>query len=293
MTADTPVDAGGLLRSVADRLCRGEDDVRRREARLLLALSLGREDPVLPHEDILFPIEAKTALDRFISRRNAGEPISRLRGWREFYSLRFDLNQATLDPRPDSEVVVDTALHLAQEDLSHRDTINVVDFGTGSGCLLLSVLQYLPNAKGMGVDISPDAIDAARRNAENLGLDRVSSFQVSCWDDALDDARFDLVISNPPYIATAEIDTLEPEVRCHDPVTALDGGVDGLVIWRTLLPVIARRLTSAGRAVVEIGHDQADTVASIATEHGLKIVTMKRDLGGLPRCLVLQLHSCE
>ena len=284
MTAEQRVSAAGLIGRVSERLTRGDLAERRREARLLLALALDRAEPVLPHEDIVFPPEAETQLAAFISRRNEGEPVSRLRGWREFYSLRFYLNNATLDPRADSEVLVDTGLILARD---MAGPLNIVDFGTGSGCLLLALLHHLQNAQGLGVDISADAIDAARRNAKSLALDSRASWIVSDWDTDLGLDMFDLVISNPPYIARGDIETLAPEVRLHDPLRALDGGADGLEVWRRLLPVITRRLKPGGRAVAEIGHGQAEHVSALAAENGLVLLTSHADLAGRTRCLVL------
>ena len=284
MTAEQPVSAAGLIGSVSKRLLRGDAAERRREARLLLALVLDRPDPVLPHEDIIFPPQAETRLNDLISRRNAGEPVSRLRGWREFYSLRFTLNDATLDPRADSEVVVDTGLRLAGE---MSGPLSIIDFGTGSGCLLLALLHHLEDAQGLGVDISPDAIKAARRNAAALKLDSRASWIVSDWDAGLGPDLFDLVISNPPYIVHDDIATLAPEVRLHDPLRALDGGADGLEEWRRLLPVIATRLKPGGRAITEIGYGQAEQVSALAAENALVLLASHADLGGRTRCLVL------
>ena len=284
MTADQPVSAAALIGSVSERLLRGDPAEKRREARLLLALALGRAEPVLPHEDIVLPPQAETRLTAFISRRNEGEPVSRLRGWREFYSLRFYLNNATLDPRPDSEVLVDTSLTLARK---MEGRLSIVDFGTGSGCLLLALLHHLQDAQGLGVDISPEAIDAARRNATSLALDSRASWIVSDWDAGLGPDKFDLVISNPPYIIRGDIETLAPEVRLHDPLRALDGGADGLEVWRRLLPVITRRLKPGGRAVAEIGQGQAAHVTALAADNGLVLLASHADLAGRTRCLVL------
>ncbi|MGC6485392.1 MAG: peptide chain release factor N(5)-glutamine methyltransferase [Candidatus Puniceispirillales bacterium] len=284
MTADRQREAAGLITAVAARLKRGDAGERRREARLLLALAVDREDPVLPHEDIALDQAQAAHLDTLINRRNDGEPVSRLRGWREFYSLRFGLNAATLDPRPDSEVLVETGLMLAE---TMPAAISIVDFGTGSGCLLLALLAHLPEARGIGVDVNPEAIAAARANAESLSLAGRSRWSVSDWDSSLAEERFDLVISNPPYIPRLEIDSLEPEVRLHDPLLALDGGDDGLVVWRLLLPVIAGRLNPGGRAVVEIGHGQAEDVTGLAIAAGLDTLSTHADLAGRTRCLVL------
>lgn len=284
MTAERPRDAAVLIADVASRLSRGEPDERRREARLLLALALEREAPVLPHEDIIIDAEALLRLDGLIRRRNQGEPVSRLRGWREFFSLPFQLNAATLDPRPDSEVLVETGLALAKD---MAEDLAIIDFGTGSGCLLLALLHHLPHARGLGVDLSPDAVAAAENNARHLGLAGRSEFLVSDWDSALPEGQYDLVISNPPYIASGDIDGLEDEVRIHDPQLALDGGADGLDIWRLLLPVMARRLKPHGKGVVEIGYGQAGDVSALGLKSGLQTVSDHPDLAGRTRCLVL------
>ena len=255
-----------------------------RDARLLLALALGREDPVLPHETITLTPSARRRLDDLISRRYAGEPVSRMRGWREFYSLKFGLNPATLDPRPDSECVVDRALKWFE---SHPlPAPEVLDFGTGSGCLLLSVLNNIPDAHGTGVDLAPDAILQAGANADALKLGGRTSFLVSDWDTALT-GKFHLILANPPYIPKGDLAGLMAEVRLHDPDLALDGGEDGYEAWRKLLPAIARRLEKDGRAFVEIGQGQEEMVVSLAGDAGLILAGQTRDLGGIIRCLEL------
>ena len=225
MTADQPVSAAALIGRVSERLLRGDPAEKRREARLLLALALGRAEPVLPHEDIVLPPQAETKLAAFISRRNEGEPVSRLRGWREFYSLRFYLNNATLDPRADSEVLVDTGLILARD---MTGPLNIVDFGTGSGCLLLALLHHLQDAQGLGVDISADAIDAARRNAKSLALDSRASWIVSDWDTDLGPDMFDLVISNPLILSKVILRRLLRKCACMTPCARLMVVLTGL-----------------------------------------------------------------
>lgn len=282
-TIGQPVEASALLAGIARQLAGDGPDDPRRDARLLLGLALGRDDAVFPHETVRLDAAAAARLDALIRRRRDGEPVARLRGWREFYSLRFQLNAATLDPRPDSEVLVEAAIAwLATRPAGAR----VVDFGTGSGCLLLTVLAHCPEASGVAVDISREALDGAAGNAAVLGLDDRVQYHHGHWDDGLD-GRFDVVLSNPPYIATEAIAELMPEVRLHDPMAALDGGTDGFDGWRALMPAIARRLRPGGRGFVEIGIDQHDQVKDLAADNGLTVIDQHRDLAGIIRCLVL------
>ncbi len=283
-----PIQASAVLAGISAQLAAGAGDEIMdspvRDARVLLALALGRENAVLPHETITLPPSARDRLDGFIRRRRAGEPVSRMRGWREFYSLKFGLNPATLDPRPDSECVVDRALEWFK---SHPvPSPEVLDFGTGSGCLLLSVLNNIPDAHGTGVDLAPDAVLQAGANADALKLGGRAGFLVSDWDTALT-GKFYLILANPPYIPKGDLAGLMAEVRLHDPGLALDGGEDGCEAWRRLLPAIARRLEKDGRAFVEIGQGQEDMVAGLAGDAGLDLVGHKRDLGGIIRCLEL------
>ena len=279
-------DAAGLLAEIAGQLPENGFDDRRRDARLLLAMALGRDDAVLPHEDILISDQERETLAVLIKRRQQGEPISRMRGWREFYSRDFKINAATLDPRPDSEVLVDAALHWLQDcDIPHP---KLLDLGTGSGCLLLSCLAHHQTAVGLGVDIQPDAVAMAQDNADQLGLSDRAEFKTSRWDDAIS-GQFDLIISNPPYIPKAEILTLMDEVKTHDPMIALDGGDDGLDAWRQLAPVLARRLHPSGAVFVEIGAGQDDDIAALFQAEGLALVAKHPDLSGLNRCLQFSL----
>jgi len=276
--------ASGVLAQLASRLKDNGMDSPVRDARLLLALALGREDPVLPHETITMTGAAQARLEDYLARRLAGEPISRMRGWREFYSLRFGLNRATLDPRPDSECLVDAALAWLRRAEDPAPT--VLDFGTGTGCLLLAVLHAIPDAVGTGVDAAPEAVRQARANAEALGLDGRARFLESDWDAALE-GQFRLILSNPPYIPQGDLPGLMAEVRDHDPVRALDGGADGLQAWGRVLPAISRRLAPDGRAFVEIGAGQEKAVAALAGAAGLKLAGQIKDLSGTIRCLEL------
>jgi len=276
------------------------------DARCLLGLALGRDMPVLPHEDIAPLTEAGEArLVALMTRRLAGEPISRIRGWREFWSLRFSLSAATLDPRPDSETVIEAALGWAgtivRDDHQigrqigregERDgrlsppALRCLDLGTGSGCLLLALLSEMPNATGIGIDINPDALVTAVENATSLGLaDRAEFICHSFADDLGPLGMFDVILSNPPYIPTRDIDDLAVDVKSFDPALALDGGGDGMACWQGLLPRLAAVLKPDGAAFVEIGKGQENMVAAEAAKVNLRLVDSHQDLAGITRCL--------
>ena len=256
------------------------------DARLLLGMALGGAEAVLPHETVTLDGPALARLGELVRRRAGGEPVSRIRGWREFYSLRFGITPDVLDPRPDSEILVAAAL----EWLSARpEAPRVLDLGTGSGCLLLSVLHNCPEAAGTGVDSSAAAVECARRNAAALGLSERVKFRCADWGRGIDGA-YDAVLANPPYIPGPDLAGLAPEVRCHDPAGALAGGADGLDAYRTLLPAVATRLDAGGRAFVEIGKGQEGAVEALAGDSGLVRDGLLADLAGTPRCLVFR-HS--
>lgn len=254
----------------------------RREARLVVAAALGLDPAALlgwPERPVGPAEEARA--EEFVRRRAAGEPLSRLRGWREFWSLAFRLSDETLDPRPESETVVAAALEAVGD---RAAPLRTLDFGTGTGCLLLALLSEMPNAWGVGVDRAFGAAATARANAAALGLAGRAAFLVGDWGAALR-SRFDLVVANPPYIPSGEIPSLPPEVR-RDPRRALDGGPDGLDAYRALAPELARLL--GGTGVLELGAGQAPAVAEIMTAAGLDIVGVRHDLAGIERCLIVR-----
>lgn len=256
-------------------------DNPRRDANLILQMALQSQEPVLMHHDITLDEAAERRLADFMARRLAGEPISRMRGWREFYSLDFILNEETLDPRPDSEVLVDAAIaHCG--DAPYR----IADFGTGSGCLLIAVLANCQKASGVGLDLSARAIAQATHNAAHNKVAERARFAVSDWDSALDDeARFEVILSNPPYIPTGDEMSLSPEVRLHDPHLALFAGEDGLDCYRIVMGIFAKRLTSPGVCFVEIGKGQEAGVEAIARKAGLVPMARLTDLSGIIRVL--------
>jgi release factor glutamine methyltransferase len=272
---------GKALADAAARLHARGIESARRDARLLVALATGIEDAlVLAYPERDLPSDAALRLSGLLARRMAGEPISRIAGRREFWSLEFALAPETLDPRPDSETLVAAALEFIPD---HKMPVRLLDLGTGSGCLLLALLSELPNAIGVGVDLVPDAARMARRNAAINHLESRAFFTSGHWGDGLL-GGFDVVTVNPPYLKSAEIPALRAEVSLYDPFVALNGGADGFQAYRQLAPDLAR----LGRiALVEVGAGQAQSVAEIFAEAGLDEVARRRDLQGIERCLVV------
>ncbi|MEC7437187.1 MAG: peptide chain release factor N(5)-glutamine methyltransferase [Pseudomonadota bacterium] len=256
------------------------------DARLLLAMALGREEAVLPHESLTdWSHTAAAGFSRLLARRCAGEPVSRIRGWREFWSLRFALSADTLDPRPDSETVVEAAL--AWVGGRREASLRLLDLGTGSGALLLACLSEMPGATGIGVDLSAGALATATANAAQLRLsDRVQFVEGDFADPQAGAGEFDLILCNPPYIPRRAIEQLAPEVAHFDPKRARDGGDDGLDCWRSLLPRLQQGLAPNGRAFVEIGAGQEEAVTSLARQAGLQAAGTRPDLSGTIRCLI-------
>ncbi len=261
----------------------------RREARLILAHAAGRDDAVVFARDVDLDAAGLARFRAAVARRAAREPLSRILGRREFWSLPFGLGPATLDPRPDTETLVAEALARVG-DRGRR--LRILDLGTGSGCIALALLSELPMATAIGVDRSADACRVATANAVALGLGR--RFHAVCGDwAAAIDAVFDLVVSNPPYIASAEVPQLEPEVACHDPAAALDGGPDGLDAYRRIVPALGRLLAPGGVAGLEVGAGQADAVADLLAAEGFAGVARARDLAGHERCLFVRSKMSE
>jgi len=259
---DRPMAVAGALRRATARLQGVGIEQPGSDARRLLcaALGLSAADLVRRPERQLTAEDADR-LGGYIERRRRREPVSRIVGARDFYGRSFAISPATLDPRPESETLIDAALELVRGERRERAALRLLDVGTGSGCLLLTLLCELPRATGVGTDIDEAALDVARANASRLGVADRATWLIA---DALDGVAgdFDMLIANPPYVRTGEIAGLEPEVREHDPIAALDGGVDGLHVYRRLAAGI-RSVVPNGWVVLEVGHDQADAVAAL------------------------------
>jgi release factor glutamine methyltransferase len=275
---------GAAVADAAARLAARGNDSPRRDARRLVALAAGMDDAViLGYPERTLDDDAARRLACFVARRLKGEPVSRLAGRREFWSHDFALSPETLDPRPDSETLVEAALERVAD---RRARLSILDLGTGTGCLLLSLLAELPCAWGIGVDIAPGAAATARRNAAEMGLESRAFFVVGEWATSLV-GGFDLVAANPPYVASGEIAGLAPEVALFEPRTALDGGADGLDAYRALAPQLAERLVPGGFACVEVGAGQANFATAIFDRVGLDVIGRRCDIEGRERCLVL------
>lgn len=261
-----------------------------RDARILLQGLLGIDGTALltkPDEPLVGG-DAEARIDEAVRRRLAHEPVSRILGVREFYGREFIVTPDVLDPRPDTETVIDLALEIVRSaGLSDRP-LNVADIGTGSGILIATLLAELPRARGVATDISAAALDIAKRNAERLGVADRARF-VATRGLAGCDEPFDIVVSNPPYIVTADISGLEPEVRDYDPQLALDGGADGLDIYREIANEAAKP-HAPRRLIVEVGSGQATDVERIFRAAGWRSLATKKDLGGHLRAVALEIH---
>lgn len=293
MSPDVPATLGEAARAAQRSLAAVGVENAGRDARLLVAAASGYTTAdIIAHPERPLSDAVRALLQGMLERRCAAEPVSRILGEREFYGRRFALSAATLDPRPDSETLIDAALGIVDREAWRDKPIRILDIGTGTGCLLLTLLAELPMATGLATDISADALATAAANADTLGLAGRSAFELH---DVLDGitGSFDLVISNPPYIASDEIAGLSREVREYDPRAALDGGADGLDIYRQ----IAAGLNSAlrGWVILEVGAGQAEDVALLLQQGFVKTrraeLSRHYDLGGHIRCVALRLQS--
>ncbi|HEY6992992.1 MAG TPA: peptide chain release factor N(5)-glutamine methyltransferase [Xanthobacteraceae bacterium] len=256
------------------------------DARILVGHALGLDHAALvARSGRALAAEEAHALAGFAARRLAREPVARIVGCKEFWGLPFGLNSETLLPRPETETVVEAALAAVRD--RNRTPLHIADLGTGSGALLLALLSELPHAHGIGSDISPAALACARDNAVALGLAERAAF-VACDYGAAFKGPVDLLVSNPPYVAHADIAALQAEVRDFDPARALDGGPDGLDGYRAIAPQARRLLAPAGVCVLELGFGQLAAVRRIFAAAGLAPVAERHDLSGVPRALVVQ-----
>jgi release factor glutamine methyltransferase len=256
------------------------------DARLLIGHALKLDHTAMASSPgrALSPQE-RAAIARLAERRLAGEPVARILGQREFWGLPLALSKATLVPRPETETIVEAALDALAD--RRNDKLRIADLGTGTGALLLALLHELKNATGIGTDLDESALATARANAEALGLSGRAQFLRADFGAGLQ-SPFDLVVSNPPYIPTNDIEALAVEVREHDPKLALDGGADGLDAYRAIARQLPDLLSADGIAVLEIGIGQAETVRAIFESAGLRVADLRSDLGGIPRAILVR-----
>lgn len=258
------------------------------DARLLAQLAFGIDAMTLVRrEREVAPAEAVERLEGFVARRLAGEPVSRIVGKREFWGLDFVLGPETLDPRPATEKLVEEAVGFLEGRAGRR----FVDLGTGSGAIAIAIVASVAGAEAIGTDLSPSALEIARLNAVANGVSARIDFRRGSWWEAVpENAVFDLIVSNPPYIAHEAIDGLAPEVRLFDPMAALDGGRDGLEAYRAIVAQAVRHLRPDGLMLFEIGYNQGEAVQRMVLRAGFARVEVIKDLEGLDR-VVAASHS--
>ena len=280
------------VRVCARRLAEAGVETADLDARLIVAHGTGKssEDLVRDACNSLDSLQEE-AISDLLNRRLAREPLGYVTGVKEFWSLDFAVTHDTLIPRPDSETLILKALEVLrpyQQKLCTDHGPSILDLGTGTGCLLLSLLSELPEARGVGVDIDRNALEVAQGNARSHGLSGRAMFVESDWDTNISD-RFNLVITNPPYIRTSDLVRLAPEVRQFEPRLALDGGGDGLEAYRLISRQLSQLLLPGGWIIVEIGSDQAEDVKKILFDQTpLHFIELAHDFARRPRCLVGQ-----
>ena len=284
MLAGQTIDAA--RRALTARLASAGIDSAELDARALTGAALGLDLTGLIASGARTITAGEAArLEEFARRRLGGEPVARIVGEREFWGLPLKLSAATLVPRPDTETVVERALEILRAAGDQDRALRIADLGTGSGAILLALLSELPNARGIGTDISADALVTAEANAAHLHLAKRASFIRCDYATGLS-GTFDLIVSNPPYIRTPDIAGLDTEVREHDPVLALDGGADGLSAYRALIPQSAALLARGGALVVEAGEGQSRAIETLMTAAGLTVDGRpKTDLAGIFRAI--------
>ncbi|MCW9033590.1 MAG: peptide chain release factor N(5)-glutamine methyltransferase [Rhodospirillales bacterium] len=273
---------GTLISEATTKLQEANIDNPRREAQLLachffdvdMAKVLGRPDLEVPKDTI-------PSFDQAVHRRANREPISHIFGEKEFWGLAFKVNKHTLTPRPDSETLIEAVLERIED---KTEKLRILDLGTGTGCLLLSLLSEFPHASGVGVDLSEEALLVAIENAQSLGLEGRATFKQGSWFEGAT-GEFNIIISNPPYIPKADKANLEPEVADHEPHMALFGGEDGLDCYKEIPEQAIQFLKPNGLLVFEVGIHQALDVSGLLQKNGYSQIGIKKDLSGIERCV--------
>lgn len=284
-TSDKHQTIASVRRALTARFAAAGIDFADADARVLIAHALNIErTTILTHGDRVLEPEEIAAIEASSARRLKREPVAYVVGRKEFWSLSFKVTPDVLVPRPETETVVELALDVIGAGAMRKEKLRILDIGTGSGALLLALLSEFENAVGIGTDISTAALKVARANAEHANLADRCNF-VACDMTAGFDGRFDLIVSNPPYVARGDIAGLAPEVRDHEPAIALDGGNDGLDFYRAIAAQARGLLAREGWLIVELGVGQELPVGSLFTNVGLAAGPVRRDLAGIPRAL--------
>ena len=274
---------GQLEKSAIERMLEAGKTPARRDVHLLLQAASGIDrGGLIARQTDFVPDDLAATFESFLLRRISGEPVFRILGYRDFHGLRLALNASTLEPRDDTECLVETILELVED---RAKPIKILDMGTGTGAVGLALLSELSNAHCVATDISEDALEAASRNAQSNGLDERFATVRSDWFERVD-GLFDIIVSNPPYIRSGVLSALSIEIVDYDPIAALDGGDDGLFAYRSLLSQGSDYLAPNGFIALEIGFDQKQEVKELASEHGWVTVREAQDLAGQDRVLV-------
>lgn len=286
MADDLPPTLGALLREAGAALSVAGLPEAALDARLMVeaATGTGRTDAVLdPQRPVSADQRAQVA--SMLARRLGGEPVHRILGVRDFHGVTLSLSAETLEPRPDTEALVDLVLPFVRDTAVRHGICTILDLGTGTGAIALALLAAEPLSRALATDISSDALATAARNADMNGVGERFATRKSRWFETVDE-RFHLVVSNPPYIPSTDIASLEREVRNYDPLAALDGGPDGLDAYREIAAGVSAHLAAGGHVAVEIGYDQANDVTALFEAQGFRLVDQAHDLGGILRALL-------
>jgi len=282
---EASISVGGARRALARMFAAAGLDTPALDARVIVGHALGLDHAALAGAaERALDIEERERIAAMAARRLAREPVARIVGTKEFWGLPLRVTPDVLVPRPETETVVEIALAVLDRGGERARALCIADLGTGSGALLLALLSELPSACGIGTDVSESALAVARDNAERLQLAGRAAFVACDLADALA-GTFDLVVANPPYVASGDLAQLAPEVREHDPIVALDGGPEGLRAYRALMADAPRLIGTGGHLVVEVGAGQAPAVAALFAQKQLLDVTTASDLAGIPRVL--------
>ena len=277
-----------ILKEIQRKLCNNFSiigiETPELDARIILkeVLSLDDKDLILK-ESLDIPNELIEKIIAIESRRLNGEPISKIFKKRDFYNSTFLISNDVLDPRPETELIVE----IANNFINKNEVKNILDLGTGSGCILLSILKENKMINGLGIDLSKDAISIAKQNSKKLNLETQSNFLISNWMSSLN-YKYDLVVSNPPYIASEDIKKLSKSVKIYDPILSLDGGDDGLNSYRLIASDLKRVVSKNALIIIEIGYNQSLQVIEIFKKNNFKLMKKYNDINGLDRVLTFQ-----
>ena len=277
-----------ILKEIQRKLCNNFSTIGietpELDARIILkeVLSLDDKDLILK-ESLDIPEEMIEKIITIESRRLNGEPISKIFKKRDFYNSTFVISNDVLDPRPETELIVE----IANNYINKNEVKNILDLGTGSGCILLSILKENRMINGLGIDLSKEAISIAKQNSKKLNLETQSNFLVSNWMSSVN-YKYDLVVSNPPYIASEDIKKLSKSVKIYDPILSLDGGEDGLNSYRLIASDLKRIISMNALIIIEIGYNQSLEVIDIFKKNDFKLIKKYNDINGLDRVLTFQ-----